>query len=85
MPVQKESGTLDPLGVAQAGRLVLAEEEDDRQRLMREVIRRGEVHGTPGAGEGTVERVGTGVEAVEGGECFRFTPEALQPVAAVMR
>jgi len=64
MPVQKESGTFDALGVAQAGRLVLAEEEDDRQRLMREVIRRGEVHGTPGAGEGTVERVGTGVEAV---------------------
>ena len=37
-----------PLGGTQATRRLLAEEQHDSQSLMREVIGRGDVHGTPG-------------------------------------
>jgi len=69
------------LGGAEAGGGLLPEEEHDGESLLREGIRRGEVHGAPSGCEGTVEGPGPRVEAVR--VLVRIDPREHRPAVGV--
>ena len=53
-----------PLGGAPAARDLPSEEQDHGEGLLRDMVGRGEIDGTPGRGEGAIKGPGPGVEAV---------------------
>ena len=71
------------LGSAQASGDVLPEEQDDGERLLRDVVGRGQIDGPPRRGEGPVKRPGPGVEAV--GVFVGVDPREHRPAVGVGR